>query len=340
MGNSSVSLTGRYEDRTMDYLSFLSREIGSKAPAEYRGQGIEGDCLIVPEEQGEGRFQRIRARNSLEIWRIRMRLSEPLHLDFNLSVPRFEVCYCRSGYLTVRSETDDRSHDYSDGDMTINLKNYKGRMCYRADMIQEFVCFYFHQDFIDSLPDDGGTLRLSDIDEEKKNFLYSPRQAPLEIRKPFEEILDYPYSDMGSHFFFEAKSMEILAAVLRYYFSESEEGGRSCPSASDMRALEDAARLIEENLDRNITIAGLSEMVGLNSHKLTQGFRRQFGSSINAYRKELRMRKSLQLLSSGTLNISETALMIGYQNIGHFSSDFRRYYGQTPRDYLKNSRFH
>jgi AraC-like DNA-binding protein len=212
-------------------------------------------------------------------------------------------------------------------------------MNYRADVIQEFVCFYFLQDFIDSLPDDSGILRLSDIDEDKKNVLYSPRKAPLEIRKPFEEILDYPYNDMGSHFFFEAKSMEILAAVLRYYFTDPKEGIETGPSVSDIRALEAAARLIEENLDRNITIADLSEMVGLNSHKLTQGFRRQFGSSIYAYRKELRMKKSLQLLCSGSLNVSETALMIGYQNIGHFSSDFRRYYGQTPRDYLKNSLF-
>ena len=323
-------------DKTMDCQNLLSNEISTKAPVHYHGKKLKGGCLSVPPEKGEGVFQRIEARNSLEIWRIRARFREPLILHFDMSVPHFEVCYCRSGRLTVDSETEGLSDCFSEGNMTINLMNYKGKMCYEPDIFQEFVCFYFHQDFLESLPNYIGSLDLSGISYEKKRVLYSPKKAPLDIKKLFEDILDSSCDDMANYLLLEAKSMEILSLVMRTYFFYDGAEKNNILDGIDSSALQEAARLIEQHLDRNITISSLSRMVGLNTHKLTQGFRMQFDSSINAYRKELRMKKSIQLLLIDRKNITETAMMIGYQNIGHFSSDFRKYYGVSPRDYIKS----
>ncbi|GAB7541632.1 helix-turn-helix transcriptional regulator [Cupriavidus sp. 8B] len=62
--------------------------------------------------------------------------------------------------------------------------------------------------------------------------------------------------------------------------------------------------------------------------KLKQGFRSLFASSIYAYFQAERMRQARQFLRKH--NVTETAMMLGYSNISHFSSAFRKQFGMLP----------
>ena len=74
-------------------------------------------------------------------------------------------------------------------------------------------------------------------------------------------------------------------------------------------------------------------------------FIRQFtaltGSSPHAYQTLLRLQKAQELLADSTLNISEVAAVVGYNNPLYFSRIFKKYVGSPPRDYqiqARNSR--
>ncbi|AFJ01574.1 DNA-binding domain-containing protein, AraC-type [Methylophaga frappieri] len=76
------------------------------------------------------------------------------------------------------------------------------------------------------------------------------------------------------------------------------------------------------------TIASLAKTVGLNQCKLKKGFKIRYGKSIYAYFQEERMLRAMNLLKNN--NVTETAMILGYSNVSHFSSAFRKQFGVVP----------
>lgn len=86
------------------------------------------------------------------------------------------------------------------------------------------------------------------------------------------------------------------------------------------------------------TIEWLAKQVGINQSKLKKGFKQVFGKSIYAYFLTERMNKAKQLLMENS--VTETAVMMGYSNISHFSSAFRKQFGVLPKEIRRqNSNF-
>jgi AraC-like DNA-binding protein len=44
------------------------------------------------------------------------------------------------------------------------------------------------------------------------------------------------------------------------------------------------------------------------------------------------LKKALQLLSEGNLNISEIAYSVGFSSQSYFTRSFKEYYGKSPSD--------
>ena len=51
--------------------------------------------------------------------------------------------------------------------------------------------------------------------------------------------------------------------------------------------------------------------------------------------REMRLKRSAQLLAAGETNISEIAYTVGFSNNRYFSTCFKEYFGITPTEYLK-----
>ncbi len=101
------------------------------------------------------------------------------------------------------------------------------------------------------------------------------------------------------------------------------------PSRERRQLLEARERLLND-LSKPPTIEQLSRATGLNQCKLKQGFKTLFGSSIYALFQKERMSKALKLLQN--LSVTETASCLGYSNISHFSSAFRKEFGMLPSE--------
>lgn len=78
------------------------------------------------------------------------------------------------------------------------------------------------------------------------------------------------------------------------------------------------------------TIDWLARRVGLNTSKLKKGFKQVFGKSIYAYFLTERMYKAKQLLMANS--VTETAILMGYSNVSHFSAAFRKQFGVLPKE--------
>jgi len=101
-------------------------------------------------------------------------------------------------------------------------------------------------------------------------------------------------------------------------------------SACDIDRIERARDLMTTQLHRPLTIAWLAASVGINEHKLKEGFRILYNATPMTLLLELRMRKAYALLESGQ-QVAQAGWQVGYKYPNNFSVAFTRYFGRSPK---------
>jgi AraC family transcriptional regulator len=96
----------------------------------------------------------------------------------------------------------------------------------------------------------------------------------------------------------------------------------------ERRRLHEAREFLLQDLSAPPTIAQIALKVGLNQFKLKKGFKQLFNTSIYAYFQSERMKRAQALLLHN--NVTETAMILGYSNVSHFSAAFRKQFGVLP----------
>src|SRR5262249_24565018 len=73
------------------------------------------------------------------------------------------------------------------------------------------------------------------------------------------------------------------------------------------------------------------------AHMSVRAFERKFGGSFHLapqkYLRKLRLRMASRALVYSNLPLAKVALQCGFVDQSHFSREFRRQFGRTPRDY-------
>ena len=88
--------------------------------------------------------------------------------------------------------------------------------------------------------------------------------------------------------------------------------------------------------DENFGVQDLSDALNLSR---TQVYRKICSStkmSPNEFIRLIRLEEAAQLLQENHLNVTEIAYKVGYSNPAYFINNFKKLYGQTPKQYQKN----
>ena len=93
---------------------------------------------------------------------------------------------------------------------------------------------------------------------------------------------------------------------------------------------------IRSHLKDEITMEVLSQVTFLNPDYLTRVFKRQTGMSIKEYLIKKRMETARSLLQTTEDSVSEIGAGVGYDNCSYFIKLFRKYYGQTTKQFRKS----
>ena len=92
---------------------------------------------------------------------------------------------------------------------------------------------------------------------------------------------------------------------------------------------------IRNNPEDNWTIARMADMLRISPGYLQSIYKKAFGISCidDVIRNRIRLAK--EYLYNGSLSVAEVAFRCGYRNVEHFSRQFKRVTGLTPREYQK-----
>jgi AraC family transcriptional regulator of arabinose operon len=84
-------------------------------------------------------------------------------------------------------------------------------------------------------------------------------------------------------------------------------------------------------IDRPLAVTELARRVNLSRSRLTHLFRAETGCSPARYFREARLDRALKLVEETSLSIKEIMARVGFNDPSHFTRDFSRRHGASPR---------
>ncbi|MDR2646172.1 MAG: response regulator [Holosporaceae bacterium] len=90
---------------------------------------------------------------------------------------------------------------------------------------------------------------------------------------------------------------------------------------------------IDQNYFDDLWLTGLSQKFNIESSYLSRTFKNVVGENLMLYISRKRVEKAKILLCGNELNITDIALMVGYDDYSYFSRVFRKITGLSPREY-------
>ena len=92
-------------------------------------------------------------------------------------------------------------------------------------------------------------------------------------------------------------------------------------------------KLIDSELEALPTVAELAAIANMSESHFRRSFKQCFGIAPQEFILQQRLRNAAKLLTQTDQSISQVALASGFGDQSHFSRQFGRFFGQTPRGY-------
>ena len=170
----------------------------------------------------------------------------------------------------------------------------------------------------------------------QNNFSNSNPMSP-DIQAVVYQILNSSSNAIPWHLYLEGKILELLSLNLAALSINHTKPDGILLNPEEKQKITMVKEILVKDLYSPPTLQHLSSTAGLSVNKLQAGFREIYGKSVFNYLREHKMQTARFLLEKSQTNVSETAWRVGYTNVSHFGSAFKKRFGILPKQYLKES---
>jgi AraC-like DNA-binding protein len=173
---------------------------------------------------------------------------------------------------------------------------------------------------------------LSDANKDKK--YYGEENISPSMAIVLNQMFHYNLNPSIKNLYYKGKGYELLSL----FFNRSEDpDAEQCPFLIDeenVLKIKKAKEIMIANMAEPPGLKELSDEIGLNLKKLKMGFKQIYGDTVYGFLFDYKMDFARKLLDSGSYNVNEVGLKIGYSTGSHFIAAFKKKYGTTPKKYL------
>lgn len=106
-----------------------------------------------------------------------------------------------------------------------------------------------------------------------------------------------------------------------------------------LSSIEQSIEYMKSHLDEDITTDQLAARFGYSTSHFLRAFKEATGVTPRHFLSALRIDASKQLLSKPSNSSLKTLLSVGYRSIGTFSTKFKQFVGQSPRQFKSDYHF-
>jgi AraC-like DNA-binding protein len=79
----------------------------------------------------------------------------------------------------------------------------------------------------------------------------------------------------------------------------------------------------------------LSRELGISKRVLYVRLKKLAGQTVNEFIRTVRLKKSMNYLSEGKINITQISIEMGFNSASYFTRSFKKHFGLSPRAYSK-----
>lgn len=173
---------------------------------------------------------------------------------------------------------------------------------------------------------------LSNENQDKK--YYNDGKISPSMSIVLSQIFHFNLNPSIKNLYYRGKGYELLSL----YFNRTEDpNAEQCPFLIDeenVMKIRQAKEIILSNISEPPGLQELADKVGLNLKKLKMGFKQIYGDTVYGFLFDYKMDYARKLLDSGSYNVNEVGLKIGYSTGSHFIAAFKKKYATTPKKYL------
>ncbi len=129
---------------------------------------------------------------------------------------------------------------------------------------------------------------------------------------------------------------ELLAVVSNLLVLKEERNELSASKVNiDDQFTDRLKLLVLDNIsNQDLSPAFLSDKLSISERSMFRKVKEATGFTPLAYVKEIRLQEARRLLETGSFNsISEVAFLVGFENLSHFSSSFKKRFGKPATDF-------
>lgn len=173
---------------------------------------------------------------------------------------------------------------------------------------------------------------LSDENKDKK--YYGEENISPSMAIVLNQMFHYSLNPSIKNMYYKGKGYELLSL----FFNRNEDpNAEQCPFLIDeenVQKLKKAKEIVIAHMAEPPGLQELADQVGLNLKKLKMGFKQIYGDTVYGFLFDYKMEYARRLLDSGSYNVNEVGLKIGYSTASHFIAAFKKKFGTTPKKYL------
>ena len=162
-----------------------------------------------------------------------------------------------------------------------------------------------------------------------------PKYLAMEKTNPVKSELENLLKLYRSDSVYRAlESSQLLMRLLLNLYEISTES--TVPDKQDI-LVRKLIHFLQAHLAQAVSSEQIALHMGMNYKYLCEVFKKKTGMTIHLYHTRLRITESARLLRESTMNISQAAQRVGYQDPLYYSNVFKRMTGVSPSEYLKQS---
>ena len=171
-------------------------------------------------------------------------------------------------------------------------------------------------------------------EENKDRKYYKENDISPSMAIVLSQLFHYKLNSSIKNLYYKGKGYELISL----FFNRSEDpDAEQCPFLIDeenVLKIKKAKEIIISNMAEPPGLEELSAQVGLSLKKLKMGFKQIYGDTVYGFLFDYKMDYARQLLDSGSYNVNEVGLKIGYSTGSHFIAAFKKKFATTPKKYL------
>jgi AraC-like DNA-binding protein len=167
----------------------------------------------------------------------------------------------------------------------------------------------------------------------EKSKLTSGVSTPAPLNNRQQQLLSSlrhpPLIQAAQFLWYQSKALELM---IEFFFQVPSGEDFFCvrQKAVAQERVRKVMAILSQKLADPPALEEIARTVGCSHFYLSRTFSTETGMTISQYLRQIRMEKAAELLKTGKFNVTEVAIEVGYNSLGHFSKSFHETFGCCP----------